>query len=595
MIGPIFARELVVLPRRARIFAMRSVYVAVLLLFIWTAWLVLAGTQLQMSLGDSARFGAALFQMLSGLQLALVMFFSALMVTNAVSQEKDRKTLILLLLTSLRNREIVLGKLFASLLTVVMLIVSAAPVFLICRLFGGVSLEQVGRVFLVTLAAAFAAGSLGSTMALWREKTFQSLAMVFLCIVIWLGLGELCLLLPISEKGAVAVASAISPWRALQAAVQPEIAGEMLLGVRAEWWFAAQALVLVAALNLAAMIYVRRWNGAEQARLQREEPRAVGAIWSDEHAVAVEGAAAKEFAARNVHAAPGKRRVVWDNPILWREVRTWAYGKKVLIIKALYLAVAVACFAALVQLIGGERGLTRAAGSAALAPLGLLGMVLVNALAVTSITNERDAKALDILLVTDLTPKEFVFGKLLGVFYNTMETLIVPLLIGAYTWWSGSVSGPHVGYVLLGLLIIYLFSATVGLHTGMNYVSSRNAVLVSQGVIFFLLVGVAMVMQIMISFRGSFQIQLQPFMALILGGFIGLYVALGLRNPSPAIAIGSLITPFLTFFAIGGFVQGFTLGVLAPIAAAYTFFVAALMVPALNEFDIATSRGGDAE
>ena len=595
MIGPIFGRELVVLPRRPRIFVMRTVYVLVLLLFTWTAWLVLAGTQLQMSLGDSARFGAVLFQMLTGLQLALVMFFSALLVTNSVSQEKDRKTLILLLLTSLRNREIVLGKVFASLLTVVMLLVCATPVFLICRLFGGVSLGQVGRVMLVTLAAAVVAGSLGSTIALWREKTFQALAMVFLVIVMWLGAGEACLLSPLPEGAREQAAAVISPWRALFAGAQGDLAGIFLAGLRVEWWFVALAAGLSVALNAVAISQVRRWNGAEQARHQREEPRAVAAIWSDEHAAASEGEAAKQ-AARNVHAAPGKRRVVWQNPILWREVRTWAYGKKVLVVKALYLAVAAACFIAFAQIVTSERGLTRATGSVALAPLGLLGMVLVNALAVTSITNERDAKALDLLLVTDLTPGEFIFGKLLGVFYNTLETFLAPLAIGMYAWGTGAMTGPHVFYVLTGLYVMYLFSATVGLHSGMNYVSSRNAVLVSQGVIFFLLVGVAMVMQIMISFRGSFQIQLQPFMALILGGFIGLYVALGLRNPSPAIAIGSLITPFLTFFAIGSFVQGFTLGVLLPLSAAYLFFVAALLVPALNEFDVAASRvGGDGE
>jgi ABC-type Na+ efflux pump permease subunit len=48
-------------------------------------------------------------------------------------------------------------------------------------------------------------------------------------------------------------------------------------------------------------------------------------------------------------------------------------------------------------------------------------MVLVNALAVTSVTNERDGQALDLLLVSDLSPGEFVFGKLGGVFWVTKE------------------------------------------------------------------------------------------------------------------------------------------------------------------------------
>ncbi|CAN0447410.1 unnamed protein product, partial [Hapterophycus canaliculatus] len=38
------------------------------------------------------------------------------------------------------------------------------------------------------------------------------------------------------------------------------------------------------------------------------------------------------------------------------------------------------------------------------AALGVISLVLVNALAVTSITGERDGLALDLLLVTDLPP-----------------------------------------------------------------------------------------------------------------------------------------------------------------------------------------------
>ena len=42
------------------------------------------------------------------------------------------------------------------------------------------SFAQIARVFAVTLATAVAAGSLGSMVALWREKTFQALAMTVL-------------------------------------------------------------------------------------------------------------------------------------------------------------------------------------------------------------------------------------------------------------------------------------------------------------------------------------------------------------------------------------------------------------------------------
>ena len=62
-----------------------------------------------------------------------------------------------------------------------------------------------------------------------------------------------------------------------------------------------------------------------------------------------------------------------------------------------------------------------------LLPFFLISLFLINAQAVTAVSTERDAKTLDLLLVTDLTPKEFIFGKLGGVFYNAKEMVVLPL------------------------------------------------------------------------------------------------------------------------------------------------------------------------
>jgi hypothetical protein len=80
-------------PRRPNLYVIRSVYVAVLLVLMCTAWLVLAGTQIIRNVGDMARFGSILFQILAPLQLAVMVFLAAMVAASAVSQEKDRRTL----------------------------------------------------------------------------------------------------------------------------------------------------------------------------------------------------------------------------------------------------------------------------------------------------------------------------------------------------------------------------------------------------------------------------------------------------------------------------------------------------------------------
>jgi len=231
-----------------------------------------------------------------------------------------------------------------------------------------------------------------------------------------------------------------------------------------------------------------------------------------------------------------------------------------------------------------------AGGAVAVVPLVFLSLVLVNAQAVTSITNERDARSLDLLLVTDLTPKEIIFGKLGGVFYNTKEMVVLPMLLCAWLCVRGVLEGENLAYLLGGLGVLYAFTAMLGIHVGMIYANSRTAVAVSLGTVFFLAVGVATCLRMMVAFSGVFQVQLLPFAALFLVGGVGLYVALGARNPSPAIALASFLCPFATFYAIASFLLGSTLGVFLVTVAAYGFATLAMLVPALWEFDVATGR-----
>jgi len=624
-IGPVFARELVTTPRRPQHYLTRAVYVTALLVLMCTAWLVVAGTQIIRNVGDMARFGASLFQVLAPLQLALITFLAALGSASAVALEKDRRTLILLLLTRLRNSELVLGKLFASLLDVVTMIAVAIPLFLLVTLFGGVDPAQVWRSAAITLATALAAASLGSTLALWREKTFQTLALTFLGIVLWVALGELVASGRLFERAAGLSngtwAVALSPLRAILAAARP------LVGAAASTdatnhatgilLYLATTSAAAVVLNAIAIARVRVWNPSRElmpiAPVEAEEETAgmptkagpPGAFDAPSPGPASGATAADgDEAARRTHvdsrrhAVRGKSRVVWDNPILWREIRTWAYGRKVLVIRLVYGLLFLLAAAALQQTIDSGAATRRGEEWAAiippaarpLAPFLLLSAVIINALAVTSITSERDGQALDLLLVTDLTPKEFVLGKIGGVLYVTWPMSVLPLGLCGYLWWNGGLMLEDLLFLAGGLAAVTLFVVMLGIHCGMIYANSRTAIGVSLGTVFFLFLGIITCMVMMISFSGSFQTQQAQFLMVILGGSLGLYVALGSRNPSPAIGLASIGLPFLTFYAITSYSLHHYLAVFLVTAAVYSFTTAAMMVPAITEFDIAMGR-----
>jgi hypothetical protein len=590
-IGPVFTREIVTVPRRARLYISRAAYVSALLVLMSTAWLLLAGTQIVRNLSDMARFGAMLFQILAPLQLALAVFFSALLAASGVAQEKDGRTLVLLLLTRLTNSELTLGKLLASLLNVLVLLAASLPLFMLSALFGGVSFEQIARVFAVTLATAIAAGSLGSTLALWREKTFQTLALTVLALVFWLAAGEAlasgALGLTWAGVSTQVWAAGFSPWQAVLEATRPLVEAQNLLPYvgNAVNVFVLFAVALSVVLNATAILLVRVWNPSREIRASTtgmEEPETIWGL--------TEEAAARKAVARSVHSAGGKTRHPWDNPILWREIATWAYGRRVLAIRVAYLALAGLAAVALDSRLRGDQSPGVASAALVLVPLFVLSLVLVNAQAVTALTTERDVHALDLLLVTDLTAKEFVFGKLGGAFYNTKEMILAPMALCVYLWFQRGVSGENLLYLLGGLAVMNVFVATLGVHAGMSYDNSRTAIGVSLGTVFFLFIGIATCMRMMIAFSGSFHWQIQPFLAFMLGGGVGLYAALGSRNPSLAIGVASVVAPIATFWAITSFLLQYTLGVFLVTVATYGFATAAMLVPAIFEFDVATGR-----
>jgi ABC-type Na+ efflux pump permease subunit len=604
LIGPIFSRELVTAPRRPQHFLYRGVYGTALFVLMCTAWLVLAGTQIIRSVGDMAKFGSTLFFILAPLQLALMTFLAALRSASSVAQEKDKKTLVLLLMTRLTNHELVLGKLLASLLDVLVMLFTALPIFMLLTLFGGVSQLQVGRVFAVTLATVLVAGSLGSTVALARDKTFQSLAMTALILVIWIGAWEAAAVLAGSLLiGGIpfeSIAAAASPIRAILIAVHPT-RDTLPLFAAADTWFVITALAITAVLSGVAIARLRVWNPGRDVLPQAELD--AGSIWGAERDVTAASHSQRDAeAARATHVdarvrqVDGKSRQVWDNPVLWREMCTWAYGRKVLVIKAVYWLLAVMAALAIYSTIQSGAAYLRAgdtiipAAARPLAPFFLISLVIVNALAVTSITNERDGGSLDLLLVTDLTPKEFLVGKMLGVAYVTWEMLAAPLVLCLAVWIAGAVTFANLFFLTVGLLVMDVFVITLGIHSGMNYANSKTAIAVSLGSVFFLFLGVVTLILFMISFSGSFQTQLGPFLAFVFGGSVGLFVSLGIRNASSAIGWASLALPLFTFLAITNFLIDHSAAAFLYTATIYSFTTAAMLVPALYEFDIARGR-----
>lgn len=577
--GPIFSREALTAPRRLRHYLLRSGYVAFLLVLMYTIRQATIGFQDTKFSGDIASFGSLVFGVFALLQLTLGMFFATLFTAANIAQEKDRRTLILLLMTDMRSRELAYGKLLASLLVVGVLMAASVPVFCAIRLLGGVTWSQVFWAEAIIAATFLASGTWGCLVAFWREKTFQTLAISVLGVVLFVAAVEGVVVISDANSALGSWVAAASPYRALLGVLSP-LSG-LSSGV-AEVSAMSSVVILLAIAGLLSSYTVMRlrvWNPSQLLKQSATEE---------------ESAAEKEQAA--AASAGRKHRQVWVNPVTWKEIVTRGYGRKVIFIKLAYILLA-----ALIGFSVASAGPTDgslvlgmvSSGAAAFLAIGVISLLLVNAQAVTSISTERDSNTLDILLATDISAKEFMTGKIIGALWNAREMVLVPILLMIWQLVSGASAGltlENLIYLIISYSVLCLFAVMLGLHAGLTYENSRSAIGNSLGTMFFLFIGIFVFMLLLVEARSSFAIQMQSFIVFIGLGSIGLYSSLTHKNPSSALTLAAIMLPFLTFYAITDFLLGGSLGVCFWICVAYGFAAIAMLIPSISDFDVALGR-----
>jgi ABC-type transport system involved in multi-copper enzyme maturation permease subunit len=569
-----------------------------------TTWQASIGFNREATLGETAAFGLLLFQIVAYVLLLLTLFFAILSAAGAVAQEKDRRTFVLLLITDMHDYEIVLGKMLGALLPITIQLAIAAPVLSLLLFLGGIAPEQVVQTLVILLASAVAAGSLGALVALWRERTFQALALSVLFLALYLGAVQAVgLVLPLVMHQSVArwVQACVDPLAALQTVLAPPQEG--WAGLTPAYGFAMTMLLWTVVLNAVGIWGLRRWNPSGEPIVQRETPEELEEL-----------DASQELEKRaKAHAAPGPVRRVWHNPILWREVRTLAYGRRPLLVKLAFAVVLlfIVYFAYIELYRPGGRPLFVAAYG--LVPLTILSLLLVAAQAVTAITSERDGGTLDILLVTDISPNEFVFGKILGVAYNCKEYILPPLLLALYYAVVGAFSSPNPEMnwrqiietnlgpflaVVGALVILFVFVTVLGVHVALRIANSRQAIVQTLGTVFFLSVGTLIAIYLIIINGGSFANQWLSFLAFLAVGIGGLLYVFSADRPSTALTLASVACPLAMFYGIVTVLIGKpgtqeSVEPLMPflaLAGAFGLAIAAMLVPLLSEFDVALGR-----
>lgn len=129
------------------------------------------------------------YSVLAIIQAALLMFIVPSLVATSICGEREKQTLDVLLSTRMSPLSIVLGKLFASVNRVILLIICAIPVYSLSLLIGGVSIKNILELSIFFIVATIFVGSIGIYIST-RMKTSKTATVVtyFLVLAIFVGI-----------------------------------------------------------------------------------------------------------------------------------------------------------------------------------------------------------------------------------------------------------------------------------------------------------------------------------------------------------------------------------------------------------------------
>jgi ABC-2 type transport system permease protein len=155
-----------------------TLYLGLLGAFGYTIFVILTVISPQNQAG-SAQIGGDVFNALAFIQLSLVSLFAPALAAGAISGERERQTFDVLLVSRLTAAEIVWGKLIGSVAFMLLLILSALPLFAAVFLFGGIDIEQFVITQLLTVSTAVSIGAVSLFLSSVFRRTLPSTVVAY--------------------------------------------------------------------------------------------------------------------------------------------------------------------------------------------------------------------------------------------------------------------------------------------------------------------------------------------------------------------------------------------------------------------------------
>lgn len=490
--NPILVRVVHGASRRTRHLWLRVIYLTALLAVVLVSLFFFVSGK-NASLTELAKGASQTFAWASITQLALMSFLAPIFTASAITQERDAQTFNILLSTPLTNAQIVFGSLMSRLYFVIILLIAGLPIFFMTMVYGGVTAPQIIESFALSGSTAILTGALAIFIAMAAVGTQRTIFSFYLFIGLYL-------------LSVYLLGQWDRTWIDASAA--------NIDGIRMSWLTPFHPfLALDVALNrLNAPPESRLMDRSGLIRFALAHPSAAYVIWTTSLAFILtsisiffvrRGAKTGEvtfwstlinkFRRGSTGELTQTPRTVWSNPVAWREAKTRISSSGGILRWITIIGGVVASILLFYYYSSGE--ITANTCTIWLASLTTvqfaIALITATNTAATSMTKEREALTMDILLTTPLTSRYILWGKLRGLVSSTAPLLATPvlalLIFGMYGLWEKQ-SIPAVwletGIELGVLLTMYTaLACLLGLRISLTSKSNVSAVMYSIGLL----------------------------------------------------------------------------------------------------------------
>ncbi len=187
MENPVLVKEMRTRMRGARAFWLLFGHLILLSVVLFTAYVnwYLQNKQGYQPVWGGTPLGRQLFQVLFVAQAAMITLLTPALTAGMLTLEKEQQSFDLLILTTLRRRQIIAGKLLSAFGFVTLLLTASLPLAGICFLMGGVAPQEVAAVYVVLALSSLVYGGLGILFSASLRGTVAATGATYMAVLLF--------------------------------------------------------------------------------------------------------------------------------------------------------------------------------------------------------------------------------------------------------------------------------------------------------------------------------------------------------------------------------------------------------------------------